>query len=195
MSPSPVLNIDKRATSRGFTLLEVLVAISILVFGMMALALLLARMYSTTTRSHFMNLAATFASEKLEDLEHYQPGDSNIAAGGSLTSLATDYNDVVGLSLSNGTYDEVEMKGASSYDVFTLYANGSTPSSQNVASFNTSTGMTFRRQWLIETNTPANGVSRLTVLVTLLDQTVQPPVTFQISAVRPCLVGTGGTVC
>jgi len=45
--------------------------------------------------------------------------------------------------------------------------------------------MTFHRQWLIEANTPVTGVRRITVYVTLTNNTVKPPVTFQMSAVRP----------
>jgi hypothetical protein len=51
--------------------------------------------------------------------------------------------------------------------------------------------MTFLRTWLIEANPPLgtsgqvmNGTRRITVLVTLTDQSVQPPVTFQMSEVR-----------
>ena len=53
--------------------------------------------------------------------------------------------------------------------------------------------VTFHRRWIIEGNTPVAGVSsiclagtrRVTVLVTLMDQSVQPTVTFQMSTVRP----------
>jgi hypothetical protein len=53
--------------------------------------------------------------------------------------------------------------------------------------------VTFHRRWIIEGNTPVAGVSsiclagtrRVTVLVTLMDRSVQPPVTFQMSTVRP----------
>jgi len=53
--------------------------------------------------------------------------------------------------------------------------------------------VTFHRRWIIEGNTPVPGISaiclpgtrRVTVLVTLMDLSVQPPVTFQLSTVRP----------
>ncbi len=44
--------------------------------------------------------------------------------------------------------------------------------------------MVFHRMWLIEGNTPVTGVRRITVLVTLLDQTVKPGVSVQMSMVR-----------
>jgi hypothetical protein len=45
--------------------------------------------------------------------------------------------------------------------------------------------MTFSRRWVIEQDQPVAGVRRITVLVTLMDRTVQPPLTFQMSMVRP----------
>jgi hypothetical protein len=46
-------------------------------------------------------------------------------------------------------------------------------------------GMTFDRRWVIEANQPVSGMRRITVLVTLADLTIQPPVSFQMSVVRP----------
>ncbi len=57
-----------------------------------------------------------------------------------------------------------------------------------------SSGITFKRRWLIESNPTVNtasgtitltGSRRITVLVILMDATVQPPVTFQMSMIRP----------
>ncbi len=50
------------------------------------------------------------------------------------------------------------------------------------------TNVTFHRRWIIEANNPATvvaGTRRVTVLVTLLDNTVLPTVNFQMSLVRP----------
>ena len=47
------------------------------------------------------------------------------------------------------------------------------------------TNVTFHRRWLIEANQPVNGTRRVTVLVTLMDNTVLPGVNFQMSVVRP----------
>jgi hypothetical protein len=43
----------------------------------------------------------------------------------------------------------------------------------------------FQRRWIIELNQPVTGVRRITVLVTCTNGFVQPPVTFQMSMVRP----------
>jgi len=45
--------------------------------------------------------------------------------------------------------------------------------------------MTFDRRWVIEQDQPVPGVRRITVLVTLMDKSIQPSVTFQMSMVRP----------
>jgi hypothetical protein len=50
--------------------------------------------------------------------------------------------------------------------------------------------VTFDRRWLIEASPLVNGVTitgarRVTVLVTLMDASVYPPVSFQLSLVRP----------
>jgi hypothetical protein len=45
--------------------------------------------------------------------------------------------------------------------------------------------MTFDRRWVIEQDKPVAGVRRITVLVILADKTIQPPVTYQMSMVRP----------
>jgi len=46
-------------------------------------------------------------------------------------------------------------------------------------------GETFDRRWIIEANTPSTGLYRITVLVTLMNDAITPPVTFQMSTVRP----------
>ena len=63
----------------------------------------------------------------------------------------------------------------------------------NPASTSPPSVVTFHRRWVVEGNTPVPGVSsiclpgtrRVTVLVTLMDSSVKPPVSFQMSTVRP----------
>ena len=40
-------------------------------------------------------------------------------------------------------------------------------------------------RWIIEANSPTNGVRRITVLVSLTNSAVKPAVNFQMSIVRP----------
>jgi prepilin-type N-terminal cleavage/methylation domain-containing protein len=198
----------------GFTLMEVLVALTILTIGLMSIALLMANVYKSTVRSRYMALASMLASEKLEDLSSYALSDPRAhLAGGSLgalpagdvgpvsatwnsTTLSVDYYDTVTLNNSSGGMNETfEILNGSAVQYVTqsFTANGelnwdSTDGPPYYPSKPTSTaptGETFNRQWLIQSNTPVTGLTTITVLVTLMDNTVSPPVTFQLSMVRP----------
>jgi prepilin-type N-terminal cleavage/methylation domain-containing protein len=61
---------------KGFSLLEVLVAIVVLSVGLISAALLMANVYKATVRSRYMALAAQLASEELEDLSRW-PANMN----------------------------------------------------------------------------------------------------------------------
>jgi len=47
------------------------------------------------------------------------------------------------------------------------------------------TGETYLRTWQIQSNTPVSSLTTITVLVSLIDTTMNPPVSFQMSTVRP----------
>jgi len=83
----------KAAFDRGFTLLETLVALIVLTMGVVATATVAARSLSTSRQSKFMALASELASEKLEDLNRWDPDDPQICVPtGSLSvgSLTQD---------------------------------------------------------------------------------------------------------
>ena len=61
----------RTASDRGFTLLETLVALIVLVVGVVATATLAAHCMSTNRQSKYISLAAELASEKLEDLSRW----------------------------------------------------------------------------------------------------------------------------
>ena len=60
----------------GFTLLEVLVSLTVLAIGLMASSLLMTNSYKYSVRSRYMSEAAQLASEKLEDLCRFPPRSS-----------------------------------------------------------------------------------------------------------------------
>jgi Tfp pilus assembly protein PilE len=208
-----------KKNSRGFTIVEVLVASFILTVGVLSAAALIGSVVGGTSRSEYMNQAATIASEKLEDLNRW-PASYNVNAGvdtgdpnvvvtngtsaGSLTANvvqdvtangtteAVSYYDEVFFNPSQGALDEVVSSlngsGAVQYTTISAPATGmltdpppaptSTPPSITGA-------IAFQRRWIIELNQPVTGVRRITVLVTCLNGFVQPPVSFQMSLVRP----------
>ena len=233
----------------GFSMLEVIIALAILVIGVSALAALSAVMIGRGRQSKYQALAGTLASEKLEDLNRWT-GRYYIAPG---TTVAADYSDpeiCVPTGTSVGSlvvspppapvtvtciltdedtnssttntetvyyYDQVNVDVTNSSDcpnptdgcfaeTYTAVASGATnfyttyhspdgtiPGGISGSPVKSSTGpasMTFQRNWVIELNPTVNGVQinnmrRITVLVTLLDKSVSPGVSFQMSMVRP----------
>jgi prepilin-type N-terminal cleavage/methylation domain-containing protein len=224
MSP-PVLS---RPSEDGFSLLEVMVAITVLAVGLLAAGLLSTNMMSGGERSKYMSLAATLASEKLEDLNRWNPYDPSICVSTGSSTVGSLTSDVLqtttcpprppassgGESASVSYYDDVNIAltgngtgtncpGATSgclAETVSSVSGGSTvytttyhtPDGQiNVSTTSTPlTTTTFHRRWIVEANPTVNGIAvigvrRVTVLVTLMDNSVQPGVTFQMSMVRP----------
>jgi hypothetical protein len=196
-----------RRRSGGFTIIEVLVASFILIVGLVAVAGVVGATLGNTARSEYMTQASTLATEKLEDLNRYPPSDPNVAvpngvSAGSLTSSVLQDVTVNGVTESVNYYDEVfysptqgalgqttselNGNGGVQYSTITYTPDGaiSSPVISTTAP-NTGGSTVFERQWMIELNQPVTGVRRITVLVTLENQLVQPPVTFQLSMVRP----------
>jgi len=104
-----------RNISRGFTILETLLATLVLTIGLLSLAALATQMLSGTARSHYSSVAADLASEKLEDLNRWPTFDPNVyaASGSTVGSLASDSSATVtsggiGPELVN-YYDDVDI--------------------------------------------------------------------------------------
>jgi prepilin-type N-terminal cleavage/methylation domain-containing protein len=209
----------------GFSLLEVTVAITILSIGLVSAALLTSKLTGQGETSKYMSLAATLASEKLEDLNRWDSDNPQLCIPtGSTTvgSLTTDvlqtttcpsgssgtvnYYDDVSLALNSnsdcpgssaGCFAETvsTISGGNTQYTTTYHSPDGTITSTTAT---TAPNSTFHRRWIIEGNPvigglalscPASGPStclrRITVLVTLLDQSVQTTETFQMSTVRP----------
>ncbi len=188
--------------SRGFTLIEVLVAIAIVTVGLMATAALMSRTLQDTTRSRQMSLAAVLASEKLEDLSRWPAADPHVfaPAGGTAGSLVADVtaNVVVGSTLTTVNYydDVTEGLAAGSFSetvsgvdpvtgnvVYTTTTHAPDGSVTTTVSNTPPSQVTYKRRWLIEADQPVAGVRRITVRVT--NQNPLQPVSFQMSTVRP----------
>jgi prepilin-type N-terminal cleavage/methylation domain-containing protein len=180
-----------KALSRGFTLAEVCVSIAVLTIGLVAAAAMFGKVWGSTAYSEYMIEASTLVSEKLEDLNQFPNTDPNVAAGGSLSANTTtggiSYYDEVYLSAATGAVTETQVISGTPYTI-THQANGSIGTT-NTSPTTTST-IQFERRWVIESNPTVNGVTmtgmlRITALVTVVNSSIQPPVHFQMSIVRP----------
>jgi hypothetical protein len=158
-----------RKDGSGFAMVEVMFAVFILAFGLLALAALLAQLFGNTTQSRYLGTEVMLASEKLEDLnqlDYKTYSATALAAGGHLTGNDANYSDQVLISSRSGIIvDATDVNGA-------VAANDS---------------LTFQRRWVVETDTPAPGVERVTVIVIpLTGNAAERAATFQTSSVRPC---------
>lgn len=187
------------SSNAGFSILELLIAVAVLVVGLAGVAALVGQTLGGTEKARYLALATTLASEKLEDLNRYPattPPVNQITGGGSLTSDTTNtggYNcfDDVDLSNTNGQVGESYQTSSSTYSTIVHQATGEVDvNPTNTAPVSSGSGtMVFHRRWLIEQDPTVNGVTltgsrRITVLVSMPSQK-DPPITFQMSAVRP----------
>lgn len=176
----------------GFTLLEVIVSIMILVIGLVGIAFAMTNSLSATTQSKAQSMAATLASEKLEDLSRWPPNDTHVAAGGALgiSSAVSGYFDEIGAAdtgdittgTNPGAYIEVVSQPGGNY-LETIHSADGSITTTTVTSV-PNIPMTFERTWLVEANTPVTEVRRITVLVSSLPG-ISPAINFQMSMVRP----------
>ena len=188
----------KRAHDRGFTLIEVLIAITILTVGVLSMALLGSRMMTTGQQSKYMSAAAQLASEKLEDLNRWDTTDAavsvpvGIPSVGSLGGDVAGYFDDVNLSVSSGADCPNSTAGCFSESGSSVVAGVTTyttiyhsPDGRVWYDNAAPNKATFHRRWVIEANQPVVGTRRVTVLVTLANSAVKPAASFQMSIVRP----------
>jgi prepilin-type N-terminal cleavage/methylation domain-containing protein len=195
------------APARGFTLIETLVAMLVLCIGLVGLGSLAAQSMSGTSRSRFSALAADLATEKLEDLSRWPTFDPNIyaASGATVGNLTSDtsanvtsgglptqlvnYYDDVEISDSQGSISETEtevVSGSTVYKTTSHNPDGTISTSNSASATSADTNaIGFHRRWTIEMDQPVAGLRRITVLVTLTNSYMQPPVSFQMSMVRP----------
>jgi prepilin-type N-terminal cleavage/methylation domain-containing protein len=182
------------ARARGFTLLEMLIAMTVMTVGVVSLACVLCKMGTSTDTSRYISMAAVLTSDKLEDLNRYPSGDAAItvssgSTAGSLSSDTAGYYDEVLLSTGAGSVSEINTSVSGGNTVYTTISQTPTgepppyplPQSSSPPTTSGDT-LVFKRRWLIEANVPVSGVNRFTVLVTLPNS--NPPISFQMTMVR-----------
>jgi prepilin-type N-terminal cleavage/methylation domain-containing protein len=183
-------SLRKPRAQRGFTLIETMVAILVLTIGLVGTAALMSQSVNMGAHARFVSTAALLASEKMEDLDRFPDNDPNLAAGGSLGADTAGYSDSVQISSNNGNINETTVS-AGTTTLYTQKPDGTvvvTPGAGLPAA--TPDLLTFDRRWLITANPTVGGqvitgAVQITVLVTLTNKTLNPPVTFQTSLVHP----------
>jgi len=190
-------------------MLEVLVSIVILSIGLLGVALMISTTVASGTRARYMSMANVLASEKLDNLEKWPTSatscDPNVCPGGSLTgpkfcAAGDTYCDEITVNEASGVdYEtQTQMVGDPPAPVTTTIVHTSGGCVDTPANCGVSTppggGSTFTRRWLITADptitssgatATITGARRITVIVTLNDQPVNQPVSFQMSMVRP----------
>jgi prepilin-type N-terminal cleavage/methylation domain-containing protein len=180
-----LLFIRRSRRERGFTLIETMVALSVMTIGLFSVAALMSTTVKTTAQSRYVSVAGMLASEKLEDLDRFKNGDANVAAGGSLGADTAGFFDNVQISSDNGGISETTSSGGTSTAYTQAPGGNITVTTGAGLPAPTPDTLLFNRRWLIVPNTPLNGVRTITVLVTLTNQALKPQVTFEMSLVRP----------
>jgi Tfp pilus assembly protein PilV len=185
---------------------EVVVAASVLGVGMLSVALVTANSLAGSTRAKFVGMASMLCSEKLEDLSRWPEVDPHVGVPtgnttiGSLTSdvaqsvtigastAYVNYYDDIVISDSGGKLSET-VSGVDESGHTTYTTTSHDPKRGIVDTTTTTTAptglATFKRRWLIESDTPLAGVRRITVQVALQSPGVNPPVIHSMSLVRP----------
>ena len=180
----------KPRAQRGFTLIETMVAILVLTVGLVGTAALMSQSVNMGAHARFVSTAALLASEKMEDLDRFPDNDPNLVPGGSLAADVAGYSDSVQISSNNGNINETTVS-AGTTTLYTQQPDGTvvvTPGAGLPAA--TPDLLTFDRRWQITGNPTVGGqvitgAVQITVLVTLTNKTLNPPVTFQTSLVHP----------
>ena len=189
-------------SSRGFTMVEVMVAIFVLSVGLMSAAALMARTYRTSIDSKDTGIATMLCNEKMEDLARYPASDPHVQApGGTAGSLIGDitqnvtvgpsttpinYFDDVFVVPQAGTFSEIRtgidpVSGGPNFTTTTVDPDGNVTTT--VATGAPGFQPTFKRRWFIEQDQPIVGLRRITVRVTMPG--APRPVQVQMTMVRP----------
>lgn len=178
----------------GFTLIETMVAITILSVGLLSMASLIAKATATSNNSRYTSTQSLLASEKLDELSALSSSDAQIAVTGTAGSLTADsssggidyFDNVLISNGANGiaeTSTSTNGAGATVYTTTTHSPNGAvTTTSATTAPVTTADTILYDRRWVIEQDQPVVGVRRITVLVNV--QSTTPSAGFEMSIVR-----------
>jgi len=115
--------------------------------------------------------------------------DSQASVTSNGITETVNYYDDIDISDLNGQVSETVLKmiaGSLQYQTTAHRPDGTIAvTTSATASGADANAIGFHRRWIIEKDSPIAGVRRITVLVTLENGFMNPPVTYQMSMVRP----------
>lgn len=177
---SPDARADNRGSvrgraERGFSILELMIALFVLLFGFIAMINLIATSIVVNRSSNRLTTLTQLASEKLEELRAYDVNDVHAQSGGSLTEDTTAnvddgtgthqvaYFDAVYVDQRDGSITRTAgPEDAGTYSSVTTSLDGTTT---GPVQRNEPDQVSYRRRWLIETDHPIVGATKITVEV------------------------------
>lgn len=182
----------------GFSILELMIALFVLLFGFIAMANLIATSIVVNRSSNRLTSITQLASEKLEELRGLDVTDPKVypailsgspsgpVTGGSLTGDVTENVNVGGVNYTVSYFDVVYLdqrdgsitRTAGPDDVFGTYSFQKTAldgTTTDRAACPEPTQLSYRRRWTIESNTPINGATQITVEVAVKTNRLSEP--------------------
>jgi len=165
------MRLVRSCPKRGFSILELMIALLVLLFGFIAMMNLIAASIVVNRSSNRLTALTQLASDKLEELRSLDISDPRAQAGGSLTADETQnvggqtvsYFDTVLMDQRSGSI--VRTAGPDqngTYDSVTRTIGGVT---SETTSGSEPTQVSYRRRWLIESDQPIAAATRITVEV------------------------------
>ncbi|MBZ5535281.1 MAG: hypothetical protein LAO31_04935 [Acidobacteriia bacterium] len=183
---------------RGFSILELMIALFVLLFGFITMANLIATSVVVNRSSNHLTSIAQLASEKLEEIRALDATDPRVypailsgspgapVTGGSLTGDVTTPVNVGGVNYTISYFDVVYVNqrdgsitrtagpdDTGNFSSETTSLDGAT--TPPAASGNEPTQLSYRRRWTIESNTPINGATQITVEVAVKTNKLSDP--------------------
>lgn len=178
--------VSRASAPGGFSLLELMIAMFVLLFGFLAMANLIATSIVVNRSSNRLTSLTQLASDKLEELRSMNANDPRFQPGGSLTANVTQNNGGHTVPYYDSVY--VDQRGGAIttttppddsgvYKSAARNLDGTTTTTTSGAEPNQ---VSYRRRWTIQGNTPVTGATQIIVEVALKTNKLSaadPPVT------------------
>jgi type II secretory pathway pseudopilin PulG len=171
-SRSVTHQVARASAPGGFSILELMIAMLVLLFGFLAMANLIATSIVVNRSSNRLTSLTQLASDKLEELRSLDPNDPRVQAGGSLDINLTQtvgghtepYYDSVYVDQRSGAFTVTTPPDDSGvYSSVTRNLDGTT--SPPSTSGSEPAKVSYRRRWTVQKDTPIALATKIVVEV------------------------------